>query len=681
MKRIVAFLLVLAMAFSLAVLAAAEEPAEPVAKAQLITEAVFADQIGFSCDQYGFLGQYHNKTRPISVFGEPLTTWDAVWRKMLNDDLFALQRGEYYALFYRTGKQLTGFQYTDFREIDGYIRGEKSVRNYDFFTATGKMMPKPIVPEGYVVDRYLKDDLIVAGYPSSTDSFGNRDYRWKLFRTDGTCLSPEWDSYVGIERLTEDLLKVWDSSYISNRVMNEQGELLTPAAGDHIFTFEDGSFLTMHPLPVNPDLGYQNVRYVLYDSAAKQLGEYVGTNAYSIHDRYLAIYDESTRSLKLLDHGKPISIPAGAMSSGSGEISKYNTEAGFSSTPLFYIMTKDQYYTVYDLECNVVIPEMYCRRMTIAANHVLAVNYDGDTELYNVKGEKVATLPGSDYQGFSEGLLWHKQGNAYAIYNLKGEQVTDYTYSYCGESGAFGLVNVKRNGKYFLINAAGEEQNSQGFDAWVRFESHFGDYQIAGNYGIVRYLEPGEGLFWDVKEGDWFCDEVYYCYENDILNGTGVGRFQPDGVTTRAMVVTVLYRLAGSPEVEGELPFTDVEAGQWYSDAVLWANQNEIVNGVGGDRFAPTANITREQIATILYRYSKFTGIEMAEGADLTTFPDSGKVADFALEGMAWAVAEGLITGTVSGGTTTLSPQASATRAQLATIISRYQQMFPADSE
>jgi len=293
----------------------------------------------------------------------------------------------------------------------------------------------------------------------------------------------------------------------------------------------------------------------------------------------------------------------------------------------------------------------------------------------------VATLPGSDYQGLSEGLLWHKQGNAYAIYNLKGEQVTDYTYSRCNEAGSFGIVNVMRNGKWFLVNAAGEEQNPKGFDSMVSFEHHFTGYQIAGNYGIVRYLEPGEGLFWDVKEGDWFCDEVYYCYENDILNGTGVGRFQPEGVTTRAMVVTVLYRLAGSPEVEGELPFTDVEAGQWYSDAVLWANQNEIVNGVGNGRFAPTANITREQIATILYRYSKFTGIEMAEGTDLTKFPDHANVADFALEGMAWAVAEGLITGTVSGGVTTLSSQASATRAQLATIISRYQQMFPAADE
>ncbi len=186
-------------------------------------------------------------------------------------------------------------------------------------------------------------------------------------------------------------------------------------------------------------------------------------------------------------------------------------------------------------------------------------------------------------------------------------------------------------------------------------------------------------VFADTDANTWYAEHVDYVYDKGIMNGSSATTFAPDRTMTRAELVTVLYRIAGSPEVEGALPFTDVKAGQWYSDAVLWASQNDIVNGVGDNRFAPTANITREQIATILYRYSKFTGIEMAEGTDLTTFPDCGNVAGFALDGMAWAVAEGLITGTVSGGVTSLSPKATATRAQLATIISRYQQMFTGD--
>ena len=185
-----------------------------------------------------------------------------------------------------------------------------------------------------------------------------------------------------------------------------------------------------------------------------------------------------------------------------------------------------------------------------------------------------------------------------------------------------------------------------------------------------------KAIFTDTDYKAWYAPHVDYVYDKGIMKGTSDTTFAPNRTMTRAELVTVLYRIAGSPDVEGELPFTDVEAGQWYSDAVLWASQNDIVNGVGDNRFAPTDNITREQIATILHRYSKFTGIEMAEGADLTTFPDSGNVGSYAKAAMAWAVAEELITGTVSGGVTSLSPKNTATRAQFATIISRYQQMF-----
>ncbi len=206
-----------------------------------------------------------------------------------------------------------------------------------------------------------------------------------------------------------------------------------------------------------------------------------------------------------------------------------------------------------------------------------------------------------------------------------------------------------------------------------------GPCSLCGQKEAVTIIE--EAIFTDTNYKSWYSDHVDYVYDKGIMNGSSATTFAPDRTMTRAELVTVLYRIAGSPEVTFDGAFTDIPDGQWYSDAVTWAVQNKIVNGVGDNRFAPTANITREQIATILYRYTQTLGVEMAEGADLTAFPDYAGVASFALEGMAWAVAEGLITGTVSGGVTSLSPKATATRAQLATIISRYQQMFPADSE
>ena len=207
-----------------------------------------------------------------------------------------------------------------------------------------------------------------------------------------------------------------------------------------------------------------------------------------------------------------------------------------------------------------------------------------------------------------------------------------------------------------------------------------GPCSCCGNKEAVNIFE--KPVFTDTDYKAWYSDHVDYVYDEGIMNGTGEHSFGPDMALSRAMVVTVLYRAAGSPEVTGEIPFADVEEGMWYSDAILWAYQNEVVNGVGdGSRFDPNGNITREQIATILYRYTQSLGVEMAEGADLNTYPDGAMVSAYAEEGMAWAVGEGLITGAVSNGVTTISPKNTATRAQFATIISRYQQMFPADSE
>lgn len=136
---------------------------------------------------------------------------------------------------------------------------------------------------------------------------------------------------------------------------------------------------------------------------------------------------------------------------------------------------------------------------------------------------------------------------------------------------------------------------------------------------------------------------------------------------TRAMLVTVLWRYAGEP-VEGTNNFTDIPSGQWYTNAVVWAATNGIVNGVGDNKFNPDGNISREQMATILYRYSDSQGIDTSASTDLNSFPDASKVSGYAADAIKWAVAEGLING--SDGK--LLPQGNATRAQVATILMRF---------
>lgn len=179
--------------------------------------------------------------------------------------------------------------------------------------------------------------------------------------------------------------------------------------------------------------------------------------------------------------------------------------------------------------------------------------------------------------------------------------------------------------------------------------------------------------FVDVHEKDWFYNDVKYTVQNGLFYGMSATEFGPELVMNRAMLVTVLYRIAGEPEVTGEMPFSDVSTGKWYSDAILWAAQNDIVAGIGGGKFAPTATVTREQMATILYRYWKLSNPDADAAGEISeSFTDRGSISGWALEAMQWAVENGLIYGVTN---TLLDPKGGAPRAQTAAIIARYDRL------
>ena len=196
---------------------------------------------------------------------------------------------------------------------------------------------------------------------------------------------------------------------------------------------------------------------------------------------------------------------------------------------------------------------------------------------------------------------------------------------------------------------------------------------------MLTLCEGGEGCpssaYVDVPESThWAHVGIDFVLKSGLFYGTSDTTFEPDGEMTRAMLVTVLYRLEGQPKPTTENPFGDVAAGTWYTDAVIWAAENKIVNGIGGDLFDPDGSVIREQMAAILYRYSVFKGLTMAQGAFAMTYPDEAGISAYALEAMRWANAEKLINGTELDGTVYLDPQGSATRAQVAAILMRYVQ-------
>ena len=182
----------------------------------------------------------------------------------------------------------------------------------------------------------------------------------------------------------------------------------------------------------------------------------------------------------------------------------------------------------------------------------------------------------------------------------------------------------------------------------------------------------GGSPFSDVKESRWSFESVVYAYEHGLMDGVGGGKFDPAGTMTRGMVVTVLYRMEEKPTVEFENVFSDVKAGKYYSDAVIWARTNNIVNGVSEGRFDPGGKITREQLATMLYRYADFKGLDTRVKGSLASFPDADKAHGYAKDALIWATGKGLISGVKSGDKNLLDPRGNATREQFAAILMRY---------
>ncbi len=195
---------------------------------------------------------------------------------------------------------------------------------------------------------------------------------------------------------------------------------------------------------------------------------------------------------------------------------------------------------------------------------------------------------------------------------------------------------------------------------------HLSHYVVGCETAAVT---PWANPFSDVKEGDWFYGAVQYTAQKELFNGTSATTFAPKANMTRAMLVTVLYRLEGKPAVTGANAFSDVKSGKWYSDAILWANDNKVVEGYGNGKFGTNDNVTREQMVTILYRYAQMKGYDVAKTADLAKYSDAGKISTWAGPAMQWAVAEELINGRTK---TTLAPKGTANRAEVATVLMRF---------
>lgn len=243
-----------------------------------------------------------------------------------------------------------------------------------------------------------------------------------------------------------------------------------------------------------------------------------------------------------------------------------------------------------------------------------------------------------------------------------------------GGGTAVAPYTVTRGGK--VQQPADPSRYGYLFEGWYRdvdcTESwNFGTDTVDVNLHLYAKWKKDETAcrYNDVKKTDWFYGDVEYVSTHGLMDGVGSGKFAPAQSTSRAMIVTILWRLEGKPAPDGQMTFRDVPAGQWYTQAIGWAAEKGIVTGYSAQSFGPADSVTREQLAAILYRYAGYKGYDTTLQADLSRFVDSGKVSAWAQEALSWANAVGLINGMPGD---LLTPQGTADRSQTAAILHRF---------
>ena len=266
--------------------------------------------------------------------------------------------------------------------------------------------------------------------------------------------------------------------------------------------------------------------------------------------------------------------------------------------------------------------------------------------------------------------------SALPIYGIQVAQAANGTVSVAqisAEPGTRVTIQVKADEGYELKSLKVTGEGGQTVRVTETGEGRYTftmpEYPVTVSADFVEIQPVLTVPFTDVKEGDWYYESVAYVYQQGLMTGTSDTAFSPNQTTTRGMIVTILYRMEGSPEAPGWAPFVDVSQGKYYADPVAWAAWNGIVNGKSSTSFAPEEPITREQLAAILYRYAQFKGYDVSAQGDLSQFTDQDKIRSYALNAMSWANAEGLITGKGKG---LLDPRGPATRAQVAAILQRF---------
>ena len=390
---------------------------------------------------------------------------------------------------------------------------------------------------------------------------------------------------------------------------------------------------------------------------------------------YALAYDKEVEATVLKEAAKTFSGSWHFSSQVDGETTHKYGEAGFDD--------KDTFTLVFGTD-------------TVELTSALYREWTG-TKSYKIIGEDVIRITLNDREELNAKIaeedgkqfLKIEQGDNKAIYLEKdpvrsgGGAVPAEKYTVtCGEGVTVDKTEASKGTKITVKVADGYEnvvvKDAEGNTVTVTnntFKMPESDVTVSASKKAVAYDKCGKDAtcvyakFTDAETTAWYHDGVHFCVENGYMNGVSETQFAPNGTLSRAMIVTMLWRMAGSPVVDYAMSFTDVADGQWYTEAIRWAQSTGVVNGYDAESFGTNDNITREQLASILMRYAALKGVDVAKKADLAKFDDAASISSWALESVEWANAAGILNGRTE---TTIAPTGNATRAEAAAMVQRF---------
>ena len=473
---------------------------------------------------------------------------------------------------------------------------------------------------------------------------------------------------------TETGLKNTDSG--SLLITGKSNVSFTNTVDANIYLNDENEILTVEP-PANVigDIVYETVsERVLTDKITVNFVPTANENVYDIvlDGNYKEIYKFVSAEIQFVNAGNGYEID-GTDDSNVSPTTENDDRYGF------YLKdgTLDNRITATKIKIGTVtFPAYGTINFKVDANNskVVATEYNTHHEKYYTEADANAKLP-ADENGINSTIA------APSIpVGSGGTGAVSFIVDFRTNGGSIvSSVKVKKGEK--VIRPEDPTKEGYTFGGWFTDEALKKEYDFDTKVQkkLVLYAkwieeaavepEPELPVFTDVKETDWFYESVMTAFKKGLMNGVSETEFAPDTTLTRAMLVTILYRAEGEPATNRSIPFADIEMGSYYANAVIWAAQNGIVNGTTETTFAPDSNITREQVAAILYRYAIYKGMDAVDLSENLNFADSDDVSEYAISALNWATGCGLVTGYEDN---TLRPLANTTRAEAATLLQRF---------